>query len=171
MVGIDTPHRDLENQTVDEPFEAEKLPEFVLPEALHPHKWMLWKKIYVVGITAIMCLAANLATSILSPGVEIIADEFNTSFEVSVLSTSLYILAFAIAPILFAPLSEEVGRKPVLGITMIGFILFQIGTALAPNITTLLVCRFIGGCLASPSLSLGSGVITDVRVYGHSSCS
>ena len=56
------------------------------------------------------------------------------------------------------------GRNPVYIITLAIFVLLQIPTALAPNIGSLLVLRFLAGFFASPALATGGATIQDMCV-------
>ena len=77
----------------------------------------------------------------------------------------MYLLGFAIGPMLLAPLSEYFGRNPVYIITIVLFAIIQIPTALATNIGGLLVLRFIAGFLGSPALATGGASIGDMYVH------
>jgi len=118
-------------------------------------------------------LAANLGTSIVSPAITTIANDFNVSMGVSVLSISLYLIGFgnqlsfmrlmlAAGPLIAAPLSEEYGRNRLYVPFMTVFILLQIGVARVQNIGGFLVLRFLSGVAASPPATLGAGTNTDV---------
>jgi len=54
------------------------------------------------------------------------------------------------------PLAEDYGRKYIYTFCLIALYLLQIPCALAESITTLIVVRFVDGCLASPLLDVGS---------------
>lgn len=58
---------------------------------------------------------------------------------------SFYVLGYAIGPVLLAPLSEYFGLQPVYVVSWFLLFIFQLPLALAPNIGTILVCRFIAG--------------------------
>lgn len=66
------------------------------------------------------------------------------------------------APLLLAPLSEVYGRSSIYLGSAIVFALFFIPQALAPNIATMLVARFISGCAGSTAVALVGGTIADV---------
>jgi len=74
-------------------------------------------------------------------------------------SSSVYLGGFICGPLIFAPLSESYGRKPILitGFTL--FTLSTLATALAPNWPAFLVFRFLAGTFGAPPLSVGGGVI------------
>ena len=72
-----------------------------------------------------------------------IASDFSISTEVVTLDLSLYALGFALRPLLLAPLSEYYGRNPVYIGSWGLLIISQIPIAVAPNIVTVIVCRFL----------------------------
>lgn len=45
---------------------------------------------------------------------------------------------------------------------MLLFIIFQIPVALARNLTTLFVCRFLSGVFGSASLAINAGIYVDI---------
>lgn len=59
-------------------------------------------------------------------------------------------------------LSEIGGRNPVYAITLLSFVIFQIGAALATNIETRLLLRFLAGLAGSTPLSNAGGTLADV---------
>jgi MFS transporter, DHA1 family, multidrug resistance protein len=61
------------------------------------------------------------------------------------LTISSYMISFAIAPLIFGPLSDRYGRKPVVTIGCIIFILAGIGCAVAPSLALLITCRILQG--------------------------
>ena len=58
-----------------------------------------------------------------------------------------------LGPLLWGPLSEIVGRRPVFIGTFIAYVGFQVGCALAPNTGALLAFRFLGGTFAAAPLT------------------
>lgn len=91
-----------------------------------------------------------------------IAKAFDVSAEVTTLGLSMYILGFAIGPMLLAPLSEYFGRSPVYIGSWFILVVFQIPLALAPNIGTVIVCRLIQGFGGSAPLTNTGGTVSDL---------
>lgn len=58
--------------------------------------------------------------------------------------------------------SELIGRRVVLLFAFILYLLTFIGQALAHNMETLLVMRFLGGVFGSAPLVVGGGIIADL---------
>ena len=78
------------------------------------------------------------------------------------LPTSVYLVGFMFGPLIFAPLSESYGRKPVLMAGFVAFTLTLLGAALSRSWAAFLLVRFLGGTFGSPPLSVVGGVVADV---------
>jgi multidrug resistance protein len=62
----------------------------------------------------------------------------------------------------FAPLSEMVGRRPVYGVTLLVALVFTILCAVSDNIGTLIVCPAIDGFALSALMILVGGTLADL---------
>lgn len=69
----------------------------------------------------------------------------------------VYVVTWGFGPLLWAPLSSTIGRKPVYLFGTISWTLFNIGCARASNLNTVIVCRMFSGLLGSSCLCNGSG--------------
>jgi len=87
---------------------------------------------------------------------------FHVSSEVINLTVTLPVLGFGTGPLLWSPLSELFGRRPLWLIPFFVYIVFNIPCALAPNIGCLLVSRFLCGFFGSGPLTLAGGTIADI---------
>ena len=88
--------------------------------------------------------------------------EFGVSQEVVTLGLSLFVLGFALGPLLWAPFSEIYGRQIVFVGTYVAFTAFNAGAAGAPNIYGLLILRFFAAAFGSSPLTNAGGVIADL---------
>ncbi|KAJ4357384.1 uncharacterized protein N0V89_001959 [Didymosphaeria variabile] len=91
-----------------------------------------------------------------------IQEEFGVSQELTTLLLALYVLGFAVGPVVLAPLSEYFGRRPLYVVSWFVLFMFQLPIALAPNYGTLVVCRFIGGFAGGAPLTNTGGTISDL---------
>ena len=78
------------------------------------------------------------------------------------LAASVYLLGFMFGPLIFAPLSESHGRKPILLTGFVLFILSLLGSAVAPTWEAFLFFRFLTGTFGAPPVSVVGGAIADV---------
>jgi MFS family permease len=88
--------------------------------------------------------------------------EFHVSEEVMTLGLSLFVAGLGLGPMLLSPLSEFYGRKPVYVVSMAFFTIWILPCALAKNIVTMLIVRFIGGLCGSAFLSVAGGTVGDM---------
>lgn len=61
------------------------------------------------------------------------------------LTMSAFMLSLATAPLIYGPVSDRLGRKPVLLFGLALFIAASLGCALASSLPVLLLCRFVQG--------------------------
>ncbi len=83
------------------------------------------------------------------PSLPTIATEFGGNPAVAQFTLSSFFIGLAIGQVLHGPLADRYGRKPPLYVGLALYTIASIGCALAPNITTLTVWRFVqavGGC-------------------------
>ncbi|KAM0540236.1 hypothetical protein ACHAO7_011399 [Fusarium culmorum] len=121
-----------------------------------------WKKWSFTGLQAIATLATTFASSAYSGGMKQVIRYFNVSSEVATLGISLYVLGFALGPLVWAPLSEEFGRRKIFFVSFMAGTAFAAGSAGADSIAALLVLRFLTGSIGSAPLSNAPAVIADM---------
>lgn len=97
----------------------------------------------------------------LSPALPAIALEFNISQQVARLSQTLFLIGFALVPLLVTGPSERWGQRKVELVAVLFLAITQLPCALAPNLACLLIFRFLGG-LASASTFNSAGVIDNL---------
>ncbi|KAJ5115967.1 hypothetical protein N7456_000315 [Penicillium angulare] len=76
--------------------------------------------------------------------------------------TGLYLIGFALGSLFSGPLSEIMGRNLVYAGSLIIFMIFVMGAALAPNIGAQLAFRFLSGFFGCPPLTCAGGTIADL---------
>ncbi|KAF1920046.1 major facilitator superfamily domain-containing protein [Ampelomyces quisqualis] len=75
---------------------------------------------------------------------------------------SVYILGFAIGPLIIAPMSELYGRIWVYNVSNLFFVVFNVACAVSNSMGMLIAFRFLAGCAGSAPLTLGGGTIADM---------
>ncbi|TAQ83061.1 hypothetical protein B7494_g8615 [Chlorociboria aeruginascens] len=148
------PTSDLDNGLVG--WESQEDPEMPLNFSEN-RKWLL------IALLSSITFLSPLASSMFAPGVSFMDVDFhNTSTILSSLSVSIFVLGYVVGPLILAPLCEIYGRRFVLTGANIFFCVWQIGCALAPNLSALIVFRFLAGIGGSGCLTIGGGVIADL---------
>ncbi|KAJ3715091.1 major facilitator superfamily domain-containing protein [Lentinula raphanica] len=117
------------------------------------------------AITALACFSTLLASSNASTytlGFDSMIIDLNCTEFQATIGLSLYTLGFGVVPLVTASFSEEIGRQPLYYISASGVLLMYIGIALAHNIQTVLISRFIQGAFASTWATMVGGTIADI---------
>ncbi|KAI3393177.1 hypothetical protein diail_4633 [Diaporthe ilicicola] len=132
-------------------------------EPADPHNWSLAKKYCVPFVGTLLSINSTMGSS--TPANELPALQAVFHFPdgpQTILPATTYLIGFVLGPLVFAPLSEQYGRRPVLISTLLLYILFTMATALSPNWAAFLVFRFLTGTFAAPPMSVTGGSIADV---------
>ncbi len=79
----------------------------------NPYNWSVTKRALITCCISVSSLAASLSSSAYTGSSRQVEQHFHVGTEVATLGLSLFVLGFAVGPILFAPLSELYGRQPV----------------------------------------------------------
>jgi MFS family permease len=116
---------------------------------------------------AFTTLAVALVSSAYTGGLEQIIMEFHISAEVATLGLSLFVLGFAIGPLIWAPFSEIYGRQVLFVTTYTALTAFNAGAAGAQNSWTLIIMRFFAGAFGSSPLTNSGGVLADIWPATH----
>ena len=128
--------------------------------AMSPHVASFPKRmIFLISLIIAMPL---LATDLYLPSLHSIQIELNTTPELAQLTLSIYFITIALMQLIYGPISDRFGRKPVLqlgiGICAIG----SLGGALATSIEMLITFRVIQALGAGCGMVIGFTLIQDL---------
>ena len=152
------------NATTSDPvFEVD----FADDDLRNPQLWPLWLKGIVIaimsyGTTCVVLYSTSYTAAI--PGLE---ESFGISEIVGILGVTTYMIGIACGSIVLAPLSEMYGRRPIYIGALALFTIFVLPSALAQNISTILVTRFFGAFAASAMISNAPGTVNDIVDEDH----
>ena len=96
------------------------------------------------------------------PALSLMAQTLGTTSAGASLSLSLFMLGFALGPLVYGPLSDRYGRRPLLLIGCGVFLTAGVGCAASGTLTALLTWRFIQGAGAGAGSVLVMAIIRDL---------
>ena len=112
-------------------------------------------------VLALLTALGPLSTDMYLPSLPAIAAGLQASTGQTQMTLSAFLLGFAVGQFFYGPISDRVGRKPVL---LFGLGLFSVASlvcALAPNIEILIAARFLQALGASGPIVLGRAIVRD----------
>lgn len=137
---------------------------YTTDDPANPQNWSNNKRLAVSLIICIYTFVVYTGSAIYTSSELGVIQKFGISKEDASLPLSLYVLAYGLGPMLFAPLSEipVIGRSPVYAASMAIFVIISIPTPLVNNFAGLLVLRFLQGFFGSPCLAIGAATMQDM---------
>ncbi|TGO81778.1 hypothetical protein BPOR_1019g00010 [Botrytis porri] len=139
-----------------------KLVTFLPDDPENPKNWSKAFKWYITMVVALTCFVVAFASSVITADLIGVEEEFDVSEEVALVSITVFVMGFGIGPMMFAPLSEVVGRRWIYGVTLFLAVIFIIPCAVAQNIETLLICRALDGIWFSAPMTIVGGTLADL---------
>ncbi|KAL3449671.1 major facilitator superfamily domain-containing protein [Aspergillus insuetus] len=120
-----------------------------------------WKKWMIISVIFLVQTSMNFNTSLYSNALTGISEEFNVSMQAARCGAMIFLVLYAFGCELWAPWSEEIGRKPILQASLFLVNIWQLPVAIAPNFASIMVGRALGG-LSSAGGSVTLGMIADL---------
>lgn len=99
--------------------------------------------------------------SVFLPSLPSISDDLNAEYSVVQLSVSAYLACTAIIQVLIGPISDRFGRRPVVTVALIIFVLASIGCYFATTIETFLAFRMLQSSVAV-GMVLSRAIVRDM---------
>lgn len=138
-----------------------------LPETGLPHAPVMSERM-VSLLGALFVVIGPMSMALYTPAMPEIVKAFATTESTVKLTLALYFAGFAFAQLLAGPLSDALGRKPVL----VGFMAIYFAGSLyalfAPSIDHLLAARFAQGVGASAGIAVSRAVVRDLFAHEQS---
>ncbi|KAF8124035.1 MFS polyamine transporter [Boletus edulis] len=128
----------------------------------NPKNWSFRRKWAATAIVSGFTFISPVSSSMIAPATGQLAAEFGIhSSAIIAFTTSIFVLAYAIGPLFFGPLSEIYGRSRVLQLANLWYLVWNLACGLAQNESQLLGFRFLAGLGGSAPLAIGGGVLGD----------
>jgi hypothetical protein len=122
------PEENIEKAT--EPFEFVT---FKIGDSENPLNWPSLYRWYITIVVSILVVCISFGSSIVTGGLGLVEEKYNVSLEVAILTCSIMVLGFAVGPLLWSPLSEIVGRRPIYIISMLLYVIFNFPAPYRPT--------------------------------------
>ncbi|KAK5164293.1 uncharacterized protein LTR77_009988 [Saxophila tyrrhenica] len=128
----------------------------------NPKNWERKRKWMATITVSLFTFISPVSSSMVAPALEQLQRDFNTDPEQVNLAMSVFLLAFAVGPLFLGPLSELFGRKIVLQLSNLFYLVFNLACGFSNTIPEIIAFRFLSGLGGSAPLGIGGGVLGDV---------
>lgn len=127
---------------------------------------------YNAIVVFFVAINSAISTSLPSSAVPAIMRDFNQSGDMlKSLPTAVFLVGYVVGSLVISPLSEKIGRRPVLLCSFTTFLLATLACSLSPNWAFLIVFRAICGFAGAAPQTVVGGVyadmFTDARTRGR----
>ncbi|KAI7858046.1 major facilitator superfamily domain-containing protein [Circinella umbellata] len=128
----------------------------------NPKNWSKLKKWRNFGIVFCNAFIGYFTSSIYMPAIGDLQQYFGTTLTIMNITIALYVLAMAIAPLFWSPLSERIGRRGVYIIAMAIYTVTTIICGISKNLVLFFVMRVLQGVFSSAGMTVGGGTVADL---------
>ena len=123
---------------------------------IHFPRWAL------VGLITSMTAISSASMAQYLPSLPSVAAEFDTTPAMAQLTISLFILSYAISQLVWGPLSDRYGRRPMLILGLVLYIATSLACALATSIEALLAFRLVQAAVAGCPPVIARAIVRDL---------
>lgn len=119
------------------------------------------KKWGLVLFIAMLSMIPPLATDLYMPALPEMVDVFHTTTTMTSFTMTIFFVFMAIGILIFGPLSDKFGRKPVLVFSIGLTLICSIGCAFSPTILILIITRAIQALGAGGMVAIATALVKD----------
>ena len=119
-------------------------------------------RLQLVALLASITATGPLALQIFLPALPVVQQDLRTSAAIVQLTLSLSMVAVALATLVYGPCADRFGRRPVLVVGLVLFVLGSIACAVAPTIETLIAARVLQAAGGAAGTVLARTVVRDL---------
>nr|AOR51708.1 MFS general substrate transporter [Phaffia rhodozyma] len=146
------------NGTPGDPFVVE----FTTNDRDNPREWSKPYRWFLSIQGSVQMLAITFGTSGYTGGYPTMTAEFGSSNELNTVGLTTFVIGLAVGALVWAPLSEILGRRRILLSSLFSYSLIGMGVALSQNIWSIIICRFFMAIAGSSIMTNSPGMLNDL---------
>jgi DHA1 family bicyclomycin/chloramphenicol resistance-like MFS transporter len=117
----------------------------------------------LVALLAALVMVSPFSVDTFYPSFPAIASEFSLSDWQMQQTITIYMLPFALMTLVQGPLSDALGRRPVVLFGLLVYAMASVACVFAPNYVSLLVFRALQGMSAGVGMAVGRAIVRDLH--------
>ncbi|GAA5136943.1 multidrug effflux MFS transporter [Alloalcanivorax gelatiniphagus] len=123
-----------------------------------------YNTVLLITVLGALTAVAPLAIDMYVPGLPQMSVDLGAGPAGTQLSMTALLVGMAIGQLVIGPVSDGVGRRSLILVGSVGFVIFSVGCALAPNLEVLLVARVLQGFAGAAGMVLARAVVLDLFI-------
>ncbi|MGB4361882.1 MAG: multidrug effflux MFS transporter [Rhodoferax sp.] len=116
----------------------------------------------IVLLLSLLLGLQPITTDLYLPALPVLTAGFAASMQQAQLTLTALLLAFGVSQLVWGPLSDRFGRRPILLIGLGAYVLAALGSALAPSMTALIVWRTVQGAAMGAGVMCARAIVRDL---------
>ena len=116
----------------------------------------------IVLLLSLLLGLQPITTDLYLPALPVITGSFGAPMAQAQLTLTALLLAFGVSQLVWGPMSDRFGRRPVLLIGLSAYVLAAIGSALAPSMAALIVWRVVQGAAMGAAVMCARAIVRDL---------
>ena len=124
--------------------------------------WPVWLKWLVLLQVSFLALLGPFNSAVVNPALVPLAKLFEISVDQAPLQTTTVIIAVGVSPLVWTPLANIYGRRPIYLVSNLIGIAATIGSGVAKSWSALIVGRVFSGIGVGAAMALGAATVNDM---------
>ena len=116
----------------------------------------------IVLLLSLLLGLQPITTDLYLPALPVLTAGFAAPMHLAQLTLTALLLAFGVSQLVWGPLSDRFGRRPILLIGLGAYVLAAIGSALAPSMAALIVWRIMQGAAVGAAVMCARAIVRDL---------
>ncbi|CAN8101227.1 unnamed protein product [Discula destructiva] len=126
-----------------------------------PYNWRQAKKVGMLVLVGFHACMATIIASAIIPAYSDLAEEFGNTIQDSTYLTAVQIAILGVSPLVWRPLANTYGRRPIFLCSLIVSALGNIACALSRSYELMMFFRAVVAFFISPASAIGSAVVAE----------
>lgn len=127
-----------------------------------PLNWKPWLKLLVLIEISLLTLLSLLSASVITPTFQVLSKYLHKGLAETAYITGIFILTSGLSAILWNPIGNVYGRRPLYLIGIVASVASLVASGLSRSYVELMVFRALNGFFSGIPLSLGSATVCDL---------
>lgn len=116
----------------------------------------------IVLLLSLLLGLQPITTDLYLPALPVLTAGFDAPMQQAQLTLTALLLAFGVSQLVWGPLSDRFGRRPILLIGLGAYVLAAVGGTLAPGMTALIVWRTVQGAAMGAAVMCARAIVRDL---------